>query len=206
MKNTMPKISICIPIHKDMKNGAFFLWRALTSIAEQTFKDYEIVITDQGTMPVNSNRAIKQARGRIIKMLYMDDWLAHPKVLEDISVVFDEFPTDWFIQGSSTNPIPKLTKNLETGDNKLGSPSALTFLNRFEDNLLFDENLSWLLDCDLYKRLLNKFGTPGMQDGVHIGIGVHDGQMTNLMSEDYKLSEHEYVRKKYEQESITNRS
>ncbi len=51
-------ISIILPIH-DMKNGAYFLWRAVNSIMSQTYKDYEIIITKEGRMAENTNAGIK---------------------------------------------------------------------------------------------------------------------------------------------------
>ena len=192
-----PKISLIVPIH-DMKDGAFFLWRAINSIMEQTFKDYEIIITKEGSMPVNTNAGIKKAKGEIIKILYMDDWLTNPNSLQIMVDVMDLKPEiNWLIAGTSTNPTPEWTDDIETGNNKLGSPSALMFRNRFEDNLLFDEKLSWLLDCDLYKRLKEKYPEWIKVLGNLVSIGIHEGQATNLMSDDYKLSEHEYVRDKY---------
>ncbi len=130
----MPKISIVIPIH-DMKNGDKFLWRAVNSIMEQTFKDYEIIITKEGSMPVNTNAGIKKAAGQLVKILYMDDWLAHPSALQDIVDNF-EFDDEWMITGVDTNPSPYWTDDIYVGNNHLGSPSALTFRNR--EPLLFD--------------------------------------------------------------------
>ena len=200
----MPKISIIIPIH-DMKNGAFFLWRAVNSIMAQTFKDYEIIVTKEGSMPVNTNAGIKKAKGDLIKILYMDDWFAHSNSLKEIvdamefhsQYVSDErkFAQKWLITGSSTNLKPCWTEDIHSGNNKLGSPSSLTMRRRFA--LLFDENMSWLLDCDLYRRLYDTYGKPIILEGANVNIGIHDGQATNLMSDDYKLSEHEYMQKKY---------
>src|SRR3990167_2787565 len=186
-----PKISLIVPIH-DMKDWAFFLWRAINSIMEQTFKDYEIIITKEGSMLVNTNAGIKKAKGEIIKILYMDDWLTNPNSLQIMVDVMDLKPEiNWLIAGTSTNPTPEWTDDIETGNNKLGSPSALMFRNRFEDNLLFDEKLSWLLDCDLYKRLKEKYPEWIKVLGNLVSFGGHEGQATNLMSDDYKLSEHE---------------
>lgn len=92
----LKKISICIPSYKRPEN----IRRLLQSIAVQTFKDYEIVITDDspdesvktvvdaypqlpisyfknpkalGT-PANWNYAISMARGEWIKLMHDDDW------------------------------------------------------------------------------------------------------------------------------------
>ena len=188
-----PRISICIPIH-NMKNKDFFLQRALQSIRSQTFQDFEIVITEKGKMAENTNESIKEAKGDLVKILYMDDWLAHPRALQDIVDNF-EFIDDWLITGANTNPHPHWTDNIETGNNRLGSPSALTM--RRKNAMFFDEKMSWLLDCDLYRRLYDKYGEPKILDSVGVNIGIHDGQMTNLMSDKEKLAEHKYMKKKY---------
>ena len=192
MNDTAPKISIVVPIH-DMKNGAFFLWRVINSIMEQTLKDYEIVIVKEGLMAENTNAGIRKAKGELVKILYLDDYFAHPNALQDI---VDNFEGEWMITGVDTNPNPYWTNDIFVGNNHLGSPSALTM--RKATALLFDERLSWLLDCELYWRMYKKNGSPKILNGVNVNIGVHDGQMTGLMSEDYKYKEQELVKKLYE--------
>lgn len=186
-----PKISICIPTH-NMANKDFFLERALNSIRSQTFQDFEIVITEKGKMAENTNVAIKEATGELVKILYLDDWLAHPKALQDI---VDNFEGEWLITGADTNPHPYWTDDIETGNNKLGSPSALTM--RRSSAMVFDERMSWLLDCDLYRRLYDEYGEPKILDSVGVKIGIHDGQMTNILTDEEKLAEHKLIKKKY---------
>jgi glycosyltransferase involved in cell wall biosynthesis len=194
----MPKISIVIPIH-EMKNGSFFLWRAVNSIMEQTFKDYEIVIVKEGKMAENTNAGIKKAKGQLIKILYLDDYLAHPNALQEIADNF-EFMDEWMITGADTNPHPYWTDDIATGNNRLGSPSALTIRNGLGE--LFDERMSWLLDCDLYKRLNDRYGPPKILDSVGVCIGTGDHQMTNILTDEEKLLEHKLIEKKYEQKSF----
>ena len=55
-------ISVVIPYH-DMDNGAFFLKRAIDSVMSQSYKNYELVLTKEGDMPVNGNAGIKKAKG-----------------------------------------------------------------------------------------------------------------------------------------------
>lgn len=195
----MPKLSIVLPIH-DMKGGAEFLWDSINALTEQTFQDFEIIITKAGLMAKNTNEGIKKARGEYIKVLYLDDRLAHKNALQEIVDALDaDEEAMWLITAVDNNPHPYLTDDIEKGNNKLGSPSALTIVNQKSENLYFDENMSFLLDCDYYKRMREKFGDPIILDeqpGVIMGIGDH--QVTNLLTDDEKFEEFKYMNSKYE--------
>src|SRR5438128_12549487 len=96
-----PLISICIPAYKRTVE----LKRLFNSIVIQTFKDFEIVITDDSPeesvailcneyrsklpiayyknkirlgSPANFNQSIAKATGEWIKMMNDDDWFATP--------------------------------------------------------------------------------------------------------------------------------
>lgn len=97
---TIPLISICIPAYKRVDQ----LNRLLLSISNQTFTDFEVIITDDspddsvtrlcetyaekiplryyknsvalGT-PENWNEGIRKATGRWIKLMHDDDWFLH---------------------------------------------------------------------------------------------------------------------------------
>ena len=183
---------MAIPYYSGMKNAQFFLDRCLESIRSQTFQDYEIVVTDKGGMAQNTNNAIKGCSGELIKILYMDDMFADNNALKRI---VDAFKGHWLVTGTDNNPHPYWTDDIHLGNNKLGSPSALTIKN--ENPLLFDENLGWLLDADYYRRMYDKYGEPTILDGVNIIIGIGEHQATNTMGGEIKLREHEYVKKKY---------
>lgn len=192
-----PKISIVVPIY-DMKNGEFFLWRLVNSLTDQTFKDWELIITKDGKMAENTNAGIKKARGEYIKILYLDDYLSNQDALMKMLEGFFTHGYEWIMVGADNNRFPEWTENIESGNNRLGSPSALIFKNHFEDNLLFDERMSWLLDCDYYKRMRDKFGSPGILTGDWVTLGVGDHQMTNILTDEEKLAEHNYMKQKYE--------
>lgn len=194
--NKNPKVSIVVPIH-DMKDGDKFLWRLVNSLTSQTFKDWELIITKDGRMAENTNTGIKRARGQYIKILYLDDYFSKPTALEEIIESVDGYT--WLMCGTSDNSVPEWTRDLEKGNNKLGSPSALIFKNQYEDNILFDENLSWLLDCDFYKRLQTQKGyLPIMIGGDYITIGKGDHQMTRILTNEEKAAEHNYMKQKYD--------
>jgi hypothetical protein len=178
-----------------MRGGAEFLWRSIDMLTRQSFKDFEIIITQEGKMAENTNAGIKRARGQLIKILYLDDMLAHENALQDIVDNF-EFQDDWMITGCNTNPHPYWTDDIRAGNNRLGSPSCLTLRNR--DPILFDERMSWLLDCDLYHRLYEKYGEPKILDSVNVIIGVGEHQMTHILTDEEKLLEHKLIQEKYE--------
>jgi len=100
----IPLISICIPAY----NRVHFLKRLLDSITIQTFKDYEVIISDDshddsvkglvhqfhglpikyyrnekplGT-PANWNAAISKASGQWIKLMHDDDWFGTENSLQ----------------------------------------------------------------------------------------------------------------------------
>ncbi len=210
------KVSICLPIH-DMKNAEFFLERCLDSIISQSFEDFEVVIADNSPtdkllnlitkygmkiiyhmnpdkgMAPNTNFAIKLAEGEIIKVLYMDDYFAHKDALK---YIVEAFKGQWLINGTEDNPYPYYTDDIHLGNNKLGSPSALAMLNG-KKPMLFDEKMTWLLDCDLYKRLYDKYGEPEILDGFHVVIGKGDHQITHILTDNQKLEEEKYMQNKY---------
>lgn len=215
MITNKPKLSIALPTH-GMEDRDYFFRRCLDSLWRQTFQDFEIVVTDnsdddiikeiceyyktgiryyrnpdQGMAP-NTNAAIKWSKGEIVKVLYMDDYLAHEDVLE---MIVNKFKGGWLISGSDNNSNPKWTEDIHLGNNKLGSPSALAFENK--DPILFEESLTWLLDCDVYKRLYDRYGEPTIMHGKHIGIGEGLHQATYLISDERKGLEHKYLINKY---------
>lgn len=212
-------ISIALPIH-GMDNAEFFLGRCLGSIAKQSFKDFVVVITDncdddrlekhlnglpfniqysrnsRKGMAQNTNEAIKRSQGDLIKILYMDDYLAHEDALLDI---YNNFKGHWLITATDNNPHPHYTDNIEKGNNRLGSPSALTILNGVEKPLLFDEEMTWLLDCDYYKRMHALYGEPVIVEKVGVVMGIGEHQMTQILTDGEKEIEELYMRHKYEE-------
>lgn len=200
-----PKISICIPVY-EMPNKDFFIERIMESIRSQSFRDFEIVVTEEGKMAENTNAGIKKAKGEIIKILYMDDFLAHTDALQEI---VDNFKGGWLVTGCEHSDghsrfnkhYADYNENIHT-NNTIGSPSVLAFENK--DPLLFDETLTWMLDCDLYKRLHDRYGKPTILDDINVVIGVGNHQTTHILSDEIKNKELEYLKNKYDTTSTPN--
>lgn len=196
----MTKVSIAIPYH-DTPKTAFYLSRLLNSIAQQTYTNYEVVLTKEGNFARNHNAAIQKAKGEYIQMLQMDDYFAHQKALENIvdgiegktwqitACVHD-------IDGQIVNPhTPQWTDDIYTGNNWLGSVSTLSM--KRETALQFEEPLQWLVDCDLYYRLYLKYGLPTLNGDFGLVITERPDRLTNTLSSIDKNDEYSYLVAKY---------
>lgn len=223
------KLSVAIPTHQ-MPNAEYLFRRCLDSLWNQSFQDFEIVVTDNsddnviedlckfwyGTgvkyyrnpnkgMAQNTNEAIRRSKGELIKILYMDDYMAHDDALMK---VVRAFKGQWLVSACThirtgenythTIHYPKYTHEICNGVNTIGSPSVLTIKNS-KVPLLFDENMTWLLDCDYYKRMYEMHNEPVLLKDINVVIGLHSGQATNTMGDERKLLEHEYIISKYDE-------
>lgn len=107
-----PKVSICIPAYKQVE----YLRKTLDSVIMQTYKDYEIIITDDSPdnsiesllgqynwgdklkyfrnkerkgSPENWNEAVRHASGEYIKILHHDDWFTYEDSLQEYVNLLD---------------------------------------------------------------------------------------------------------------------
>src|SRR3990167_5392311 len=184
------KISIIIPYY-DMSNGAVFLKRCIDSVMGQTYKNYEIILTKDGKMAENTNSAIKRATGDLIKILYQDDYLAHENALQ---VIVDGFTGYWTVTGCEHDNGTRGKPHLPVFDRKkntIGSPSVLTMKNGLD--MYFNESMTWVLDLDFYRRMYDKYGEPTILNDINVVIGIHNGQKTNLLTDEEKLKEEQLL-------------
>ncbi|HNF03298.1 MAG TPA: glycosyltransferase family 2 protein [Ferruginibacter sp.] len=115
-----PLISICIPAYKNTD----YLSVLLQSVAVQTFRDFEVVVSDDSPTdevetlcsayaaqfplqyvrnappkgsPANWNHGIRLATGKWIKIMHDDDWFAHERSLEVYAATTERYPKADFI-------------------------------------------------------------------------------------------------------------
>lgn len=194
-------ISLAIPYH-DTPNTAKYLSRLLQSIATQTYTDYEIVLTKEGAFARNHNAAIIKSKGEFVQMLGIDDYFTDADALGRIVAGFQS-GKEWQItaclhdlDGVVGFPhTPYWTDDIYRGNNRLGSVSTLSF--RRESGLLFEEPLTWLVDCDLYYRLHIKYGLPNLLETHNVVISNPTDRVTNTLSFDIKNNEVQYLARKY---------
>ncbi len=198
-------ISLCIPYH-DTPDTAFFLSRLLQSVSQQTYKDYEIILTKEGKFAENHNAAIKKAKGEYIQMIQMDDYFAHPDALKNIvegleggavwQITACQHGLDGTFDTEIGNPHqPQWTDDIYTGNNRLGSVSTLSM--RKDKALLFEEPLTWVVDCDLYYRLFLKYGYPQINKDYGLVITERPDRLSNTISSIDKQNEITYLTRKF---------
>lgn len=110
---TRPLVSVVVPTY----NGSAFIEECLASVRAQTWTDFEVVVSDDGSTDdtlsrvqrfsdnrtrviagaragaaANWNRGLEQARGRFVKVLCQDDRL-HPEALQDQVTALEANPS-----------------------------------------------------------------------------------------------------------------
>jgi glycosyltransferase involved in cell wall biosynthesis len=145
-----------------------------------------------GNGPANTNNSIINADGDIIKIIFQDDYLYDEKSLELISKEFENKECDWLVCGcnhthddglSYTNEmIPYWNDSIKKGVNTISSPSVLSFRNN--NPCLFDENLTMLMDCDMYYQLYVRYGLPTILPEYLVTNRIHKHQISTLYNQD----------------------
>ncbi|HEV2734157.1 MAG TPA: glycosyltransferase family 2 protein [Longimicrobiaceae bacterium] len=193
----MPLVSVCVPTY----NYGRFLPDCIESVLEQTLDDWELVICDDestdGTealvrsyadrdariryvrnerrlgMNGNLKRAADSARGRYVKMLCADDWIA-PRCLEVLSTLMEEHPravlatsaevyTDEFgtplkVQFLFGEPVSlidgeRMLDGMAGGEGFRGNSSFFIRASAYHEVGGYDQALLYAADYDLAARL-----------------------------------------------------
>jgi glycosyltransferase involved in cell wall biosynthesis len=214
-------------------NGSIFLEHSLKILVNQTFKDFEIVVSDHssndeiqktcenfqdvlnikylknivnvGSSSANINNCILNSSGKLIKILFQDDFLYDNNSLFNTINNFDLKKDKWLVSRSEHSNDgftfyrdfkPYYNENIHLGINTISSPSVLTILN--ENPFLFDENLICLMDCDYYKRCFEKFGEPKILDVITVVNRTGNHQVSNtIVNSNLMSKELDYVKTKF---------
>lgn len=225
-------ISVCIPTYNMGGLGSAFLKNSLDVLLIQSFKDFEVVISDNSKdwmvkdvcaeysnhlnirylhnsksygISANTNNAIKNARGEIIKILFQDDFLYSEGSLQSIVNKFDLACDYWLVSACEHTHdginfyrpfYPKYQQKIFLGENTISSPSVLAIRN--DSPLLFDENLTWLMDCDYYKRCFDSYGLPKILNEINVvnRTGVHQASSA-IVNSAMRKSELDYICRKH---------
>ena len=206
----MKYLSVCISTYEMGGKGPEFLRWNFDRLTKQTFKDFEVVVSDQskndeikkvcdeyrgkldivylaetqhrGNASENINNAIRHASGKLIKILFLDDFLYSDDSLKQIVDAFDIDKDHWLVTASEHTKdgvtfyrpmYPRYDDETILFKNSISCPSVLTVKN--ESPLMFDPKLSWRMDLDYYKRCYEAFGAPKILNTINAvnRVGAH---------------------------------
>lgn len=153
----------------------------------------------------NCNAAMERASGEYIKMMHHDDWFADNNSIEQFVKMLDDNPdadiafsgsnqvckdsvTSRAIENNRAKELRKSYRALYAG-NWIGAPSATIIRNKHQ---LFDENVKWLVDIELYMRILKDNPRFEYTKKPLVSIGVGEAQLTNSCESNWHLQLYEY--------------
>lgn len=233
------KVSICIPAYNNVSE----VERLLESIRIQKYENYEIILTDDSTNDeisdligrigweklryihnpeplghiFNWNRALAEAKGEYIKIMFSDDWFTGADSLDKLAALLDNKPEaslgfcgtkqvsfdgqgekdsyeryakEWY-----TDRLKRDYRNLFLG-NEIGAPSATIYR---ACNARFDEKSNWASDMFLYFEILKNNPVVVHTREALISIGIHEEQYTGMFKEKdiRKFNDMQYLYQKY---------
>jgi len=239
----MSEISVCIPTYEYKGKGVKYLDELFKSLSTQTFQDFDVVISDhskdneimnfcrecdydfemtyiqnpngRGFQAPNTNCALENAEGRILKLIYQDDIFVDDKALEKIKNAFNTSECKWLFHGfthttdgveTHRDCVPRWCDMILEGRNLLGSPSCIAMLN--ECKMYMDENIKLLIDTELYHRMRFEYGMPAFIFDVLIANREHDDR-TSASGIQYDIQidhpEGAWLMNRYELEYVTGK-
>jgi glycosyltransferase involved in cell wall biosynthesis len=210
----MPKISVAIPTYVNDLSGVQQLKELFDSIKMQTFKDYEIIVSDNSPndlitelcndysvkyeknldyvgMSANSNYVMDMCNGEYIKILHCDDLLFSQNALKIIVDSLDNSDKYWLVNGFNHT-----YDNVNFFDQRVPKyPDHLLVGNnllgcpsnvtiRNENIEYFDVNVQTSMDHEWYHRLRMKYGMPLIIDDVLTTSRQHTNNTTSKLNFD----------------------
>lgn len=163
-----PKVSICIPTY----NNAEEVGRLLASVYEQTYRDFEVIISDDSTNDEiagmvlgypqvhyvhnarpyghihNWNAAIRMAAGEYIKIMFSDDWFTDANSLGGFVELLDRNPRAYLAFSGSRQVM------LDNGMKSYDRWASDDFIKRLENDYrnLFLGNQIGAPSASIYRR------------------------------------------------------
>lgn len=168
-------VSVCIPCY----NQTEFLKKTLDSLCIQSYKNFEVVITDDSSStnvkelvhsyadkftinyfknpvalgsPANWNKALDLAKGELIKIIHHDDWLANEDSLKEFVNVFENDKTIDFVFCASE------IHNIKEGTVSYNSP-AEDFIQAIKKDpkVLYNDNRIGAPTATMFKATTERF-------------------------------------------------
>jgi glycosyltransferase involved in cell wall biosynthesis len=133
----------------------------------------------------NTNNAVDHARGKFIKIMNQDDFFVDEDALAGMSNALGSnyWVLSAFIHhntetGEFFRPLlPSIIgdgKCLLNGVNTIGCPSVALFQRAH-----VDESMRYMMDCELWYRLLSEYGQPSIDPTIRVAIGVGEHSLSS---------------------------
>jgi glycosyltransferase involved in cell wall biosynthesis len=198
-----PLVSVIIPVY----NGAKFLPAAVDSVLAQSYRNFEIVVVDDGSeddtpavaaeladkiryfrephrgVAATRNRGLEEAQGSLIAFLDVDDtWPVYK--LERQAQRLAEDPSLDFVLGLLQRTWHNSEGHLMGGPEELALNNGTALFRRetFEKMGRFDESQAFCEDLDWFMRAREIGLNFRIQRAVMLRYYRHDGNMTNQVA------------------------
>lgn len=194
----MAKVSICIPAY----NNRTGVERLLESVESQTFRDFEVIITDDSDgdeirrlaeqkdyvqyhkndrqlgATANWNAAIAASSGQYIKIMHHDDWFTTPDSLASFVEMMEASPdADLVFSGS------RQVEGESSYDRHISEADVSLIREDFR-NLFLGNTIGAPSAVMIRRREWNKGGGPSQQMGE---AGLYDEALTWLVDMEYYM-------------------
>jgi hypothetical protein len=215
-------VSICIPVYEMNGLGIQMFKNLMESIKIQSYLDFiQVVVSDHSKEkifedickqfnfnikyiafcekynngPANTNNAIKNADGSIIKTIFQDDFLIEWQSIEKMVNYLKSSNTKWMACGCLHTDInglvferphipiwggmgeDKSVKSYIEREQKIGCPSIIMF--KKDLSLEFNEKITMLMDYDFYYKLGKLYGEPSILNEYLVAVRVWSGSITS---------------------------
>ena len=236
----IPLISVVTPVHISTQDQLDYLRKLIYSFSKQTYKKKELIISDDLSDPrveeicnklktpklnvryipspekgisKNTNFAISKAHGKLVKILFQDDFFTNRFALLLTWIRLCLSRKYWHVSGSinfqqSTHQFinrfkPRMSNALLDGKNYISSPSVVTF--KSVALVDFCPNLDYLMDCEWYLRMSHNYGTPIFGKCTFIANRLHADQATSWAREKLQ-SESSFSKKLHDETRMDSRN
>ena len=142
---------------------------------------------NRGNGPANTNAAIDLCTGEVVKIMFQDDFFYDDEALEKIYGCLTNVENDWLVCGCNHTRsdgrdfywtlMPTWNNEFLKGVNSISSPSVMAF-KRDKVTERFDENVSMMMDCEMYYRMEKSHGRPIFLHDDLVTNRVHEGQIS----------------------------
>ena len=230
------KVSVVIPCYEYGGKGVRYLSDILRTISQQTIKEVEVIIpdhsvntdieefchdnifdlnilhyrneVDRGNAASNKNVGMDFARGKVVKMMYMDDYFFTNDALEKTYNTLMNSDKMWLVCGTNhtrddgktfdTYIMPRWNDNMlrSRGNNTMSGVSVLSYKNN-NMHVRWDPNTCMLMDVDFYYSLRSKYGDCIYLNDCMITQRVNSDALSSTISDEDVQKEFVYCREKH---------